>query len=203
MTSPSLNDIMNQMAEGLDPSSLHMSVHDQNQHAEYTEELAEFDAFIRLDETLEGLNKEYLDAKSQHDSLIETFGCDDAMAEIAEDVMDSAWCAMQTRYLEVRAEQTLMKKAQHLMLEATRAIEDAREKKALEKSIEQGERLIALTRYLDLVRETQRKENKATNDFLLAAIVLIFGLQRFKNMFFHFRDTFNNSFNQTPNAMAA
>jgi len=114
--------------------------------------------------------------------------------------MDSAWCAMQTRYLEVRAKQTLMEKAQHLMFEATRAIEDAREKKALKKSIEQGERLVALTRYLEQVRETQNNEK---NDFLLAAVVLLFGLLRFNNTFFHFRNTFNNSFNQTPHAMAA
>lgn len=177
MTKQSLNDIMNQMAEG---------------HVSFTfcqidsiKEMSELDAFLRLDETLATLNKEYLDAKSQHEYLIKTFGRDDAMAEVAEDVMDSAWCAMQTRYLEVRAEAALMEQAQQLIREAKQACIDDREKKAKEKYIEQGQRFIVMAKYLERVREMNKP------DYLLAAVVLLFGLLRVNNTFFHFRSSFN------------
>jgi hypothetical protein len=183
MAEGSLNDIMNQMAEGLDPSAFSVFESERDQ----VNELTEFDAFLGLDETLKTLNKEYLDAKSQHDYLIKTFGPDDPMAEIAEDVMDSTWCAMQARYLEMREKRSVMEKAQYIMRESQKALEEAREKKKLEKSIEQGERLLAVARTIEQMREM----NKDKTDYLLAAVVLLFGLLRFNNSFFHFKSVFN------------
>ena len=37
------------------------------------------------------------------------------MAEVALDMEDSSWCAMQTRYIELRQERELMEKVQRLM----------------------------------------------------------------------------------------
>ena len=46
------------------------------------------------------------------------------MAEIAIDMEDSAWCAMQTRYIELRAKRHLMARAQDMMRHRDKQIEE-------------------------------------------------------------------------------
>lgn len=191
MAEKSLYEIMNDMALGFEAGLETLAVH----HAKVAQPLSEFDAFLELDHMLVALNKEYLEAKAQHKELVKIYGCDDAMAEVAADMEDSAWCAMQTRYLEVRAERKLMAAAQQMMRDAEQEYIEAQEKKAQEKSIEDGQRLIAVARYIEKMREI----NNGSNDYLLAVVVLLFNLLKFGDTFFHFR----SSFNQYGRALAA
>lgn len=77
--------------------------------------LSEIEAFMCFDEVLASLNKQYLEAKQQRKELMAIHGADDAMVEVALDMEDSSWCAMQTRYIELRQERELMEKVQRLM----------------------------------------------------------------------------------------
>lgn len=96
------------------------------QKAQNKQPLSELDAFMILDPLLADLNKEFLDTKSKRAELLRKNGRDDPMAQIAEDLEDSAWCAMQTRYIELRSQRILMMKAQRLMRERDVEIETAK-----------------------------------------------------------------------------
>lgn len=85
--------------------------------------LSELEAFVHIDGLLASLNKQYLEAKQQRKELVALNGVDDAMAEVVLDMEDSAWCAMQTRYIELRQERELMERAQRMMREADEAVE--------------------------------------------------------------------------------
>ena len=58
------------------------------------------------------------------------------MADVARDMEDSAWCAMQTRYMEVRGDRDLMREVQQIQNEQReterRALEGQRRREALE-----------------------------------------------------------------------
>ncbi len=116
MQEQSLNQIMNEMAGRLD--GLCDEVCSRRSQEDSPEALSEQEAFIRMDSLLASLNKQYLEAKQQRKELVALNGTDDAMAEVALDMEDSAWCAMQTRYIELREERELMVQAQRMMRDA-------------------------------------------------------------------------------------
>lgn len=144
--------------------------------------LDEMSAFIQLDETLADMNKQYLDAKAHRKNLVRLHGRNDAMTEIAYDMEDSAYCALQTRYIEVRQCRELMTEAQRLMRQSE-TLEKARiEKDKLEK---RDAFLINLKIYQRL-RARRREENIIF--FEVAILLLIykvppFALPQFKNNF--------------------
>ena len=129
--------------------------------------LSELDAFVNLDPLLADLNKQYRDARANCAQAEAEFGADDPMAEMALLVQDSAWCAMQTRYMELRAEREMMARAQELMEEA-RLEEESRARKNRERD--------ALDKFrnwetvLRLQKEGREKSNGA--DIWLAAMFL-------------------------------
>lgn len=84
--------------------------------------ISELEAFMHFDDLLSKLHKEYMDAKEQRQKAVQEFGQDDPMTEMAVLVEDSAWCAVQTRHMELRDDRALMKSAQD-------AIEEDRRKK--------------------------------------------------------------------------
>ena len=114
--------------------------------------LTELDAFVLMDPLLADLQKDFLDTKARYEELIRKNGQDDPMAQVAADMQDSAWCAMQTRYLELREQRILMRKAQRLMREHDLEEEKAEEKKRREKLTIWLQQLYAL-------RKQQRKKS--------------------------------------------
>lgn len=88
--------------------------------------LSELEAFIRLDPVLADLNKQFLDAKSNHQKAAQKHGCRDCLTEIAGEREDSAWCAMQTRYIELRRQREMMERAQRMMRQAECDLEEGR-----------------------------------------------------------------------------
>lgn len=131
--------------------------------------LNELEAFIEIDATLASLNKQYLDAKTQRKALIALHGAEDAMAEIAIDMEDSAWCAMQTRYIELREQRDLMKQAQRLVRQSEIIVEDKKQRKKQNQAFALFQRMQILER----VRE-QRRANIGLVE--IAYILLAFKL---------------------------
>lgn len=113
----------------------------------------ELDAFVALDPLLASMQKQYRDAKAQRLQTIQEFGADDPMTEMAVWAEDSAWCAMQTRYMEVRDDRALMREAQKMMMERE---EEAQES---ERILLEKQRTDVFLR-LQIIHRLQEAENK-------------------------------------------
>lgn len=111
-----LMQVMNEVSSYLDKAGMEPS--------RPVRTLDEFEAFVFLDPLLAGLRKQFLDAKANRQRAVMEYGADDGMAELAAMLEDSAWCAMQTRYMELRADRGTMKAAQDLLEEALREQEE-------------------------------------------------------------------------------
>ena len=96
--------------------------------------LDELQAFITLDPLLADLHKQYQDARQNRVQAIKEYGGADGMCDMAAILEDSAWCAMQTRYMELRAQRSMMARAQQIMIESRleeeRAMREEKEKDA-------------------------------------------------------------------------
>lgn len=128
--------------------------------------LSELEAFIQTDDLLADLNKQYLEAKRERKELVALNGADDAMTEVALDMEDSAWCAMQTRYLELRQDRELMAKVQRMMRQSEEEIE-YEVKRDKERNLKQ---FIYYTQALNRMKE----KNKTPRIFEWAILLLIF-----------------------------
>lgn len=144
---PSLQDIMNDVSAKLGGALLAPSP---------VPVLTELQAFLTFDPLLERLHKEYLDAKDHRTKAVKDFGHDDAMTEMAVLVEDSAWCAMQTRYMELRADRALITRAQALMEEERLAAARQRDK-------DNARDALRYYRYLEMVVQMRRKNESDMN----------------------------------------
>lgn len=118
--------------------------------------LTELQAFLLIDPLLARLHKEYLDAKDTRCKSEKDFGKDDPMTDMALLVEDSAWCAMQTRYMEVRADRALMLQAQSLM-------EEERAKEKQRKEREKTADALRLFDYMEMLMRVRKKEISSLN----------------------------------------
>lgn len=168
MKQQSLNEIMNEMAQGLKPLDVGRNL-DFSQTASM-EELSELDAFASMDDLLDGLQKEYLDAKAQRKELCNLMGADDAMSMIVLDMEDSAWCAMQTRYLELREERHLMEEAQVMMRQRKKLIT---EKKAMTLKACKEKEARDFSNYLHIIDKI-KEQNKTPKIFEWLVLFMIF-----------------------------
>ncbi len=146
--------------------------------------LSELEAFILLDDTLEALHKQYMDAKAQRKELVALCGRDDAMTVVAIDMEDSCWCAMQTRYIELRAVGKMMAKAQTMMRRREYDIKEM-ELRILERDKEKQAR--DFMNYLKII-EVLKEKNKTPRIFEWLALFLflridVFGQNPNKNLY--------------------
>jgi len=118
----SLQDIMNEVSAGLASGTIPAS-------PAAAPTMSELDAFAMLDPLLADLQKQFLDARGNRIKSQKDNGADDAMTEIAQWAEDSAWCAMQTRYMEVRGDRGKMTEAQRLMQEHERKVREREKEK--------------------------------------------------------------------------
>jgi hypothetical protein len=118
--------------------------------------LTELQAFLLIDPLLVRLHKEYLDAKDTRCKSEKDFGKDDPMTDMALLIEDSAWCAMQTRYMEVRADRNLMAKAQSLM-------EEERAKEKIRKDREKAAEAVRLYNVMEMLMKIRKKEAAIIN----------------------------------------
>jgi hypothetical protein len=128
-------------------------------------------AFLQLDPLLADLHKRYLDAKATRIQAHKEYGAGDGMGEMTAMMEDSAWCAMQTRYMELRTNRNLMKQARELM-EASR-----REEEEHARSEKQREALSMLDQLQMLVsmRQTQAAREKHSVEWMLFLVFMIGG----------------------------
>ncbi len=128
MALSSLSDVLNDLAGG------RVAVLAQDVPARSI--VSELDIFLEQDGTLASLNRQYRYAKQQHRAARAEHGVESPMADIAADMEDSAWCAMQTRLMELRSDGALMLFVQKALWEAERAEAEAKQiykdKKALD-----------------------------------------------------------------------
>jgi len=163
----SLQAVMNEMAQGDVRPRPYLPPEKKPVLAQ--KPVTELEAFIHLDPTLASLHKQYLDAKAQYESLVKSNGKDDAMAEIAADMMDSAWCAMQTRLLEVRCDRGMMQEAQAMMRLSIKMIEEKFEK-------EKKKEALALFQKLQVLKKMEQLKKSRVPFFEIGFIFLMFDL---------------------------
>lgn len=155
MSDRSLHEIMNDIVgrlETLQPTTPQYNAHLTQKPKARAEPLSELQAFLHIDSLLAHLQKDYLDAKAQRKELQSLNGKDDPMVEIALDMEDSAWCAMQARYIEIRQVNEMMVKAQRLMREAEEAIEQ----ETVKAREQQYSNFILLSRMQEKARKEKR-----------------------------------------------
>lgn len=155
---PSLQDVMNVVSRQLEAAPIVSAP---------VKALTEMEAFSSLDPLLSDLQKQYLDARAMRIKAARDFGSDDPMTDMAMLVEDSAWCAVQTRYMEVRDNRAMMAQAQAIM-EETR-IEEERVMKA-KKSREADEQFKQIQFAAQMM---ERKKGYDGSAILLAIYVLL------------------------------
>lgn len=176
MSGMSLNEIMNEMASGSLKGAMGvLNIPKPAGSQAPVAPLSELDAFIQMDSLLASLHKDYASAKAQRIELTALYGGEDAMVEVAMDMEDSAWCAMQTRYLELRGQGDLMERAQRLMRQALERIEND---KALEKEREAAYKAKQFAHFLK-VSQKIKEMNRVPQIFQWAILLLIFKIPPF------------------------
>ncbi len=149
-----LNDILNDVSKRLEavaPAPITTS----------SEVISELEAFMFCDDLLASLHKEFVDAKEQRIKATHEFGVDDGMTDMAVMMEDSCWCAMQTRYIELRGDRGLMKRAQEM-------IEEDRCKKEEKKKAEAEKEWLQKYQWMQLVsRQRQAEQDHANAIWLL------------------------------------
>lgn len=146
--------------------------------------LDELQAFVLLDPLLAGLHKQYQDARQHRLQSVKEYGKGDGMTDMASILEDSAWCAMQTRYMEVRANRSLMAKAQKIM-EETRLDEERAKKEEKEREARQALEQMQLFAHMH-----ERKEESEVGLWL--ALLMMYGHQQ--NFFRNYHPSY--SFNR-------
>ncbi len=157
-----LHDVMNDVAAALERRGC------TPRRMPRGEALTELQAFAALDPLLLDLRKEYLNAQEYRRQIEKDFGCDDGMTDMAILAEDSAWCAMQTRYMELRADSCLLMEAQALMEQC--ALE--KEKRDLEVRQQQA---LENYQYMSMLSRIQRQKEQDDSYFWLLFWVLAGG----------------------------
>jgi len=129
--------------------------------------LSEVEAFMQLDPLLAQLHKQFLEAKIYRKELSAANGPNDPMTEVALDMEDSAYCAFQTRYIELRQVRDMMARAQRLMRDSA---EDAEREKNKERE-QEFKNFLMMAKMQDRVNEQNRQ-----GGFEYAILLLIFNL---------------------------
>lgn len=137
----------------------------------------EFEVFCAQDPLLRDLNKQFLDAKAYHQKLIQENGQDDPMAEIAADMEDSAWCAVQTRLLELKKEPERVRQVQRIVLESEIAYQECQERLAQKKMKDSMRFFMNMLRFQDQKR--QARADSGLVFFVIAMIFLSLSAKRF------------------------
>lgn len=122
------------------------------------EALSELAAFCRLDPLMAELHKQYIDAKILRAQATCEYGADDGMSDMARINEDSAWCAMQTRYMELRSDRALMAQAQEMVREDEYDV-------ALQKRLEEEREALKIF-YLLQLSEQMAEKRKPQEGFL-------------------------------------
>ncbi len=132
--SHSVKDIMSQMAGRMD------TLLDAQERTRTTRETGDIPEELRfwmaVDPLLADLHKQFIDARAGHMRLSRTRGLDDPMTDVANDMVDSAQCAFETRLIELRQDEDSKAMVLALMRRAHAMREEALNEEARERSHE-------------------------------------------------------------------
>jgi len=168
----SLQDMMNRMARGdLSPSfvSSHLK-------ASPPKILNEIEGFSCFDSLLKTLSKQYEDARGQRKALIKSNGLEDAMTQMAIDNEDSYWCAMQTRYLELREDSILMRRVQKMIYDSQCATEQYAQDLIARKKEQKANYIATRLRLYMIFLKQLKQQNKPSYIFEMFAAFLFLNL---------------------------
>ena len=144
--------------------------------------MSELEAFIQMDPLLADLHKEFQDVRRNHRDLLFKNGPDDAMAQMAADLEDSAWCAMQTRLLELRGQRILMRKAQRIMHHARREEEERQDRV----------RALKIASFAQQVATVEKHRQEKGMPGLIEWVIFFYWVQRENNLMREFMQPANN-----------
>lgn len=131
------------------------------------------EAYEALDPLLAALKKQLLDARHQVARLRQAYGVDSPMGDVAEDMMESAESAYQTRLLEVKARGDLAQKASAMVAETVQ-----QDHESLRESLSRAYRVKMKAFYDRLrAREKVKHARKEAEDGLFTALLLVTMLQ--------------------------
>lgn len=152
-----LMDVMNSVSQTLDQSL--------RAPRPSSQPLSELDAFAMHDPLLASLRKQYMDAKALRINAHKQYGAEDGMTDLAMISEDSAWCGMQTRYMELRQDKVAAQAAQQEIAEAER-LEKIRDKK------EDDKKTLSYYRVLEMIQKIKERE-KVDYAMLILALLLL------------------------------
>ncbi len=110
MNGLSVNDILNKIDARLDD----LRLTDDTAPVVSLDPLSEIGLYITNDRLLADLYRQYLESQKHYITSIQTHGKDAPMTEIASDMSESAFCAMETRLIELREEESLAQRVMKL-----------------------------------------------------------------------------------------
>lgn len=106
----SINDILNKIDARLDD----LRLTDDTAPIVSLDPLSEVGLYITSDRLLADLYRQYLEAQRNYINSIQDHGKDSPMTEIASDMSESAFCAMETRLIELREEEGMAERVLRL-----------------------------------------------------------------------------------------
>jgi hypothetical protein len=135
--------------------------------------LHELDVFASIDPLLGDLQRQYKDARFMRRMQEKQFGKDDPLGDVARDTEDSAWCSMQTRYLELRSDRDLMREVQ--------AIQNEQREKEMRERDREKQRIALETYYRGELMTRMKQDAKSPSIF--EWILWFMLIRRQQNMF--------------------
>lgn len=160
MQAQGLHTVMNDVASMLDGM---LSAASQSPKRE---PMSDLEAFAQTDPLLAQLQKDFIDARALRIQAQKEYGQDNPMTDMAGLSEDSAWCAMQTRFLEVRADRACAKKAQDILLEE-RLEAEREERRARE------EQTLKFYRQMQVYNRVQEKRPSAAEILFFYLLLMI------------------------------
>jgi|GEM_PF-1981080 len=198
-----LEDVLNSIVEQFDLQAITSLA--EEDHSKGNAELDEVSLYCEVDPLLSDLYKEYKNAKAQHESLKRTAPKNDPMLDVAADMVDSAWCMVTTRVLELRedeeaTEMMAMRMAQSAPSVSSDEAGDNTEKKRAKISASGGSlahdkdpEFIAL---LKRQKEIDEARNKARHDDFIFCFLMLYIAQRWASKAKTYTSSLHHSFAQ-------
>ncbi|MBN8520850.1 MAG: hypothetical protein J0L77_02990 [Alphaproteobacteria bacterium] len=175
----SLHDILNTLVQGKEITS------DLCELAPPETFLDEAIYFADMDDVCARLHREYLTAKAQYQKLVRENGQDDPMAEMAQDHLESAHSARETRILELKQNSEIMEKLAYVRRQEEEIVQEKRTE-------EKRRHALAVFYRLELSRQiSQRQSAQSHHEAWLFMLWVVLGMYPFAALTPSFSSAFN------------
>lgn len=114
-----IEDILLQIEDRLET----LRLNDSNPAPVSLDPLSEVGLYLSVDRLIADLYRQYLEAQRQFVLALGEHGADDPMTEIAKDMSESCFCALETRLIELRQDETLAARVEKVQKDQRAAYE--------------------------------------------------------------------------------